>query len=185
VNVERRCPSTTYFEEIGLTRRCSEPGTARPFLGGPAPFANRVLGADGNLHGTTSTEGTDNAGTVFKISPAGILATIYNFCILSNCADGLTPDGALVKTSDGNFYGTTTRGGVYGLGSIFQNYSWGYVDDALQSLCSGIPSKCPDGSFVYAGLLQSTNGNFYGVANSVAILPAISVTAAEQPSLYP
>ena len=37
-DVERRCPSTTYFEDIGLTRRCSEPGTARPFLGGRCPF---------------------------------------------------------------------------------------------------------------------------------------------------
>jgi uncharacterized repeat protein (TIGR03803 family) len=182
--VERRCPSTTYFEEIGLTRRSSEPGTARPFLGGRCPFANLVLGADGNLHGTTSTGGTDNAGTAFKISPAGILATIYNFCILSNCADGLTPDGALVKTSDGNFYGTTTRGGVYGLGSIFKTTPGGTLT-TLYSFCAQRYPKCPDGSFVYAGLLQATNGNFYGVANSVAILPAISVTAAEQPSLYP
>jgi hypothetical protein len=38
VDVERRCPSTTYFEEIGLTRRRSEPGTARPFLEGRCPF---------------------------------------------------------------------------------------------------------------------------------------------------
>jgi hypothetical protein len=29
LDVERPCPSTTYFEEIGLTRRCSEPLPAR------------------------------------------------------------------------------------------------------------------------------------------------------------
>jgi uncharacterized repeat protein (TIGR03803 family) len=86
---ERPCPSTTYFEEIGLTRRCSEPGRRDRSSGGAAPFANLVLGADGNLHGTKSTEGSDDAGTVFKISPAGTLATIYNYFILSHCADGL------------------------------------------------------------------------------------------------
>ena len=133
-------------------------GAAVP-RGGAAPFANLVLGADRNLHGTTSTEGTDNAGTVFKISPAGILATIYNFCILSNCADGLTPDGALVKTSDGNFHGTTTRGGVYGLGSIFKTTpggtlttlcslcAQGYPLSALMGLsCMQVYSKLPTGT---------------------------------------
>jgi uncharacterized repeat protein (TIGR03803 family) len=151
--------------------------TLHSFAGSPsdgaAPFANLVLGTEGNFYGTTSLGGTDEAGTVFRITPAGALATIYNFCILSNCADGQTPDGELSRTSDGNFYGTTTRGGAYGSGSIFKIAGGGMLT-TLYSFCAQGYPDCPDGSFVYAGLLQATNGSFYGVTNLGGYLPCNS-----------
>ena len=54
--------------------------------------------ADGNFFGTTDTGGTGanctynpGCGTVFKITPAGNLTTLYNFCSQPNCADGFEP----------------------------------------------------------------------------------------------
>jgi uncharacterized repeat protein (TIGR03803 family) len=78
-----------------------------------------VQGKDGNLYGTTALGGTygtrtNRAGTVFRVTPAGDLTTLYNFCALSNCDDGSAPNG-LVLGIDGNFYGTTYCGGVSGL----------------------------------------------------------------------
>ena len=58
------------------------------------------------LYGTTITY-----GTVYKITTAGALTTLYNFCSLSGCADGFYPYAGLIQASDGNFYGTTSQGG--------------------------------------------------------------------------
>jgi uncharacterized repeat protein (TIGR03803 family) len=143
--------------------------TVHSFAGSPndgaSPFANLVLGRGGNLYGTTSLGGAGNAGTVFKITPAGNLTTIYSFCNLSNCADGLTPDGGLARTSDGSFYGTTSGGGAYGLGSIFKTTRDGSLTTLYSFCATGYP-HCSDGYFAYAGLLQATSGTFYGVTNS-------------------
>jgi uncharacterized repeat protein (TIGR03803 family) len=128
---------------------------------GAAPYAGVVLGNDGRLYGTTSAGGAGNYGTIFKITPAGVLATIYNFCSQGNCADGGQPEAGLALGTDGNFYGTAVRGGLYQVGSIFKITPGGALT-TLYSFCSSGYPACPDGSFVYAGLIQATNGNLYG-----------------------
>jgi uncharacterized repeat protein (TIGR03803 family) len=47
-----------------------------------------VEGSDGNFYGTTTEFGAGNSGTVFKMTPAGILTTLYSFCSKAGCADG-------------------------------------------------------------------------------------------------
>jgi uncharacterized repeat protein (TIGR03803 family) len=81
-------------------------------------FMSFVQGTDGNLYGTTSGGGTDNNGSVFKITPAGRLTTLYSFCYGSGCT--YDPYGSLVQDADGNFYGTTLAGGVYSCGTVFK-----------------------------------------------------------------
>ena len=87
---------------------------------GVDPQASLVQGRDGNFYGTTPEEGSGGAGTVFKITRAGKLTTIYNFCSLANCADGSAPGSALVLAPDGTFYGTTSLGGASQAGTIFK-----------------------------------------------------------------
>ena len=48
------------------------------------------------------------AGVVFKITASGKLSVVYNF----DGTHGDGPVGPLVQGSDGNFYGTTSRGGT-------------------------------------------------------------------------
>jgi uncharacterized repeat protein (TIGR03803 family) len=143
--------------------------TLHSFAGSPndgaEPFANLVFDTAGSLYGTTSIGGTNNAGTVFRITPAGVLTTLHSFCALSNCVDGQMPEGGLVRTSDRNFYGTTTIGGAYNAGSLFKITPGGTLT-TLYSFCAQGYPHCPDGDFVYAGLLQATNGSFYGVTSS-------------------
>ncbi len=125
------------------------------------PNAALVQGMDGNLYGTTSNGGLNNGGTVFQVTPAGTLATLYNFCSLSNCADGQGPKAGLIQGSDGNFYGTTYMGGSNGSGVIFKITSGG----ALTTLYSFCPSSnCSGGADPNAGLVQGADGNFYGTA---------------------
>jgi uncharacterized repeat protein (TIGR03803 family) len=82
---------------------------------GNYPEAGLVLGTDGNFYGTTSGGGANGYGTVFKITPAGMLATLYSF----NGTDVGNPEAGLVLGTDGNFFGTTTNGGTGSFGTVF------------------------------------------------------------------
>ncbi|HEY1676066.1 MAG TPA: choice-of-anchor tandem repeat GloVer-containing protein [Candidatus Sulfotelmatobacter sp.] len=115
-----------------------------------------IQGRDGNLYGTTLGGGSNGGGTVFKITPGGVLQTIYSFCSQTNCADGNGPYAGLVQGSDGNFYGTTYYGGVSGVfGTVFEITPSG----ALTTLHS---FDLSDGAGPDSGLVQSANGDFYG-----------------------
>jgi uncharacterized repeat protein (TIGR03803 family) len=123
---------------------------------GRNPGAALVQASDGNFYGTTNGGGANNncqygCGTVFEITPEGELTTLHSF----NGTDGQPPYAGLVQASDGNFYGTTARGGLYGLGSLFKMTPAG----ALTTLYSfsGADGNKPD-----AALLQATDGSFYG-----------------------
>jgi uncharacterized repeat protein (TIGR03803 family) len=65
---------------------------------------NLVQGTDGNFYGTTYFGGANGFGTVFKITPGGMLTTLHNF---DGTNGSRNPGGALVQATDGNFYGTT------------------------------------------------------------------------------
>ena len=129
------------------------------------PYTGLVQATNGDFYGTTASGGYLNLyGTVFKITPAGTLTTLYDFCAQSSyCADGDNPYGALVQATNGDFYGTTVGGGVddhyTGSGTIFEITSAGTLT-TLYRFCS--QSHCPDGSYPYAGLVRASNGDFYG-----------------------
>ena len=59
----------------------------------------------GNFYGITTAGGTSDHGTVYQLSPDGVLTTLYSF---TGGGDGGSPFGGLVQGSDGNYYGTTS-----------------------------------------------------------------------------
>ena len=122
---------------------------------GAYPEAALVQGIDSNFYGTTSGGGTNNAGTVFKITPAGALTPLWQFCSLPDCTDGAYPYAALFQAADGNFYGTTEYGGTNDDGTIFEITPAGVLTTLYQF--SG-----PDGENPGASVVQGTDGNFYG-----------------------
>ena len=133
---------------------------------GANPEAALVQASKGDFYGTTYNGGANGfaneiAGTVFKITPSGTFATLYNFCSLSGCTDGSGPSAALVEGTDGNFYGTTAEGGSYGDGTVFKITPDGALT-TLYSFCS--QANCTDGEHPFAALVQGTDGNFYGTA---------------------
>jgi|HubBroStandDraft_6_1064221.scaffolds.fasta_scaffold100857_1 uncharacterized repeat protein (TIGR03803 family) len=136
---------------------CSQSGCTD----GENPYAALVQGIDGNLYGTTLGGGSSKGfGTVFKITPSGTLTTLHRFCTQSSCPDGKFPQTGLVQASNGNFYGTTISGGASGGGTIFEITPTGKLT-TLYYVCS--QSGCPDGNYLYAGLIQATDGNLYGI----------------------
>ncbi len=137
------------------------------FVDGSEPEAGLILGTDGNFYGTTEFGGTggcyqNGCGTAFKITASGTLTTLYRFCSdyqNGECLDGQFPRAPLVEGSDGNFYGTTEVGGSGDSdGTVFQLTPGG----TLTTLHSFDYS---DGALPLAGLVQDTNGIFYGTTS--------------------
>lgn len=149
---------------------------------GKYPQAAPVLGNDGNFYGTATEGGANGGGVFFKMTPAGQLTTIYNFCSTATCADGAYPM-QLVLGTDGNFYGVTLYGGnngggiLSGAGTLFKITPAGNLT-TLYSFCS--QANCMDGANPFATLVQGTDGNFYGSTqyggtNASACIPGIEL----------
>jgi uncharacterized repeat protein (TIGR03803 family) len=128
---------------------------------GSAPSA-LIQASDGNFYGTTSGAhgGGPYNGTVFKITPDGVLTTLYSFSF----TDGAVPQAALIQAADREFYGTTSQGGpnqfcMYGCGTVFKITASGALT-TLYNFCS--QANCSDGGSPQAALVQAHSGNFYG-----------------------
>ncbi len=131
---------------------------------GEGPVSSLVQGFNGNLYGTTYEGGANDYGTVFEITPAGTLTTIHTFCTQANCSDGNRPQGGLVSDTNGNLYGTTSAGGGPNyFGTAFRITPKGTLT-TLHTFCT-TQSFCVDGGCPYAGLVQGTDGNFYGTTS--------------------
>jgi uncharacterized repeat protein (TIGR03803 family) len=118
----------------------------------------------GDFYGTTEYGGAYNAGTVFQITPSGKLTTLYSFCAQKNCPDGQYPASGLLQGSNGNFYGTTKRGGAHHSGgTIFEITQRGTLT-TLYSFCA--QTGCMDGEVPYGGLVEDSNGDLYGTTIS-------------------
>ena len=86
----------------------------------PGPLCSLTMDAAGNLYGTTFGDGAYGFGSVFKLTPTGegwIYTDLHDF---TGGNDGRYPAGSVVFDQAGNFYGTTTGGGAYGYGVVWE-----------------------------------------------------------------
>jgi len=83
------------------------------------------------------------------------LTTLHSFS--GSPGEAANPVAGLVQGSGGNFYGTTPSGGEHFQGTVFNIDPTGSLT-TLHSF-SGSPS---DGALPFAGLVQGSDGNFYG-----------------------
>jgi uncharacterized repeat protein (TIGR03803 family) len=125
---------------------------------GGHPIAGLIQGQDGNFYGTTSFGGTNIGGTAFQVMTNGALTTLVSFNVSGN--GGNSPYAGLVQANDGSLYGTTELGGTNGYGTIFKLTTNG----TFTSLYSFTGTN--DGANPYAGLVQGSDGNFYGTTSS-------------------
>jgi uncharacterized repeat protein (TIGR03803 family) len=129
-----------------------------------------IQGADGNFYGTTAEAGNYGGGTVFKVTPQGVL-TSYSLCTQTACNIGGWPDAPLVQASNGDFYGTAASGGTIGTTQVCgQTSTTGYggifeltPDGTLTGLYTLQAST--DGATPRAALIQATDGNLYGTTS--------------------
>lgn len=119
---------------------------------GGTPVGTLLQGADGDFYGATSNGGAIGP-TIFRITAAGKLTTLYQF----NTTDSLPSGTGLSLGSDGNFYGsfgTTVTGGP-GPVTFFRLNSEGTLTP-LYTFESAVSAST---------LVLSTDGNFYGTTH--------------------
>jgi|ERR1039458_5427366 uncharacterized repeat protein (TIGR03803 family) len=118
---------------------------------GQYPQGPVILDSAGNLYGAVQDGAA--GGSVFKIDSTGNFAVLYTF---KGVPDGSTPSGALVQDRVGNLYGTTYLGGAFGLGTIFQLDKHGR-ETVLHSFAGG-----RDGANPLGGVIRDSSGDLYG-----------------------
>ena len=165
---------TYYYNGCGVIFRMTPAGVYQPIYtfcqtspctDGSLPAGSLVQASDGNFYGTTSQGGDTTGscqnygcGTVFKITPEGVLTTLYTFCEQDLCPDGYRPFAGLAIGPDGNLYGTTSGGGSQFQGTVFRITPGG-------SLTTLHGFSGTDGNDPAATLLLASDGNFYGTTS--------------------
>lgn len=126
------------------------------------PSSALIVGEDGSMYGTTAwATKDDHNGTIFRMTMAGILETVYRFTGVrdSGESDGGRADGPLIRTSDGSLYGVTQFGGAGQSGTVFRITS----DNTFVTVYSFTGQE--DGGQPKDGLIKGSDGNLYGVTS--------------------
>jgi uncharacterized repeat protein (TIGR03803 family) len=148
---------------VRFSHRFGDPGNP-PMSGGldgTNPLAALVEGSDGNLYGTTQLGGSFGLGTIFRMAPNGAVTILHPF---AGGQDGAYPYAALIQASDGNFYGTTSQGGICDCGTLFRMTPAGDIT-LLHAFNGGT-----DGAYPVAALTQGSDGDFYGTTSQGGLL---------------
>ena len=130
---------------------------------GASPNAALVMDSAGNLYGTTFGGGGTycslGCGTVFKLSPSRKETILYRFGNTNN--DGVWPSASLFMDSAGDLYGTTSKGGANGDGTIFE-----LSPSGSETILYSFTGVNGDGANPVAGLIMDSEGNFYGTTSN-------------------
>jgi uncharacterized repeat protein (TIGR03803 family) len=131
--------------------RALEPQTLLNFELSPGTVtASLVQGPDGNFYGTTAQGGPRGSGTVFRVTPAGVLTTLVS--------DQANPAAGLIVGNDGLLYGMTSAGGgLGGFGAVFRMTTNGAL--TTFAVLDGVNGGNPQ-----SGLVLARDGNFYGTS---------------------
>jgi uncharacterized repeat protein (TIGR03803 family) len=117
---------------------------------GGDPEGGVVLGFDGNLWGTTLNGGKDAAGTVFNVTPEGVLKLVYSF---TNGNDDSAPTFSVLQGQDGNMYGVSEAQYETQYGSFFKLTTRGVMTPHPFDYTNGAAPNLP---------VLGTDGNYYG-----------------------
>jgi len=122
------------------------------YTNGSYAYGSLVQAADGKLYGMTNYGGTNGRGVIFSLDPT---TNIYGKLKDFDGTNGGSPQGSLVITADGKFYGMAA-GGSNNFGVIF------YFDPGTATYTK---VKEFDNRSLN-GIMRASNGKLYGMTNN-------------------
>jgi len=134
-------------------------------------FSALIEASDGNFYGSSALGGKNEYGFVYKVNrTTGRITHLHDF----DFTDGATPRGSLIQGSDGDLYGTTEAGGANRSDYCYsgQFYQKGGCGTAFKVSLTGAFTKLHDfytaadgyQAATSTGVVQASDGNFYGMA---------------------
>lgn len=152
---------------------------------GSYPLFGMTLGPDGKMYGTTSRGGSEgscanNCGTIFSLTTAGTLTTLYNF--VASTSEAWYPESNLMLDTNGLFYGTTN--GSQQNGEAFYSFNMGFKAFASLVSTAGKESaligilgqKFTKASIVEFGGVKAVTVSLAGTTYLSATVPAGALT---------
>jgi len=123
---------------------------------GYGPQPGLVQGKDGALYGAAYLTAT--GGAIFRITLAGKISYIHTF---TATVDNSCPNGGLTLGSNGDLYGTTPgscAGDAFEYGTVYE-----LTDTGTFTPLHAFSGPAGDGDNPIGGMIQATDGNFYGL----------------------
>lgn len=131
---------------------------------GAEPIGGLVFDSQGNLYGTTLVGGDNGNGTVYALQrPSSVKGgerwtegVIYRF---AGGNDAINPGAGVSVDAKGNLYGTTSFGGVNGVGAVYMLTRSGsqWTESVLYNF-----QGLDDGENPIGGVILDSAGNLYG-----------------------
>lgn len=125
------------------------------------PQSGVMLASDGYLYGTAREGGEFGMGTIYRIrTDGGEFGVVHTFGLQTR--DGTIPLGGVTETLDGLLVGSTSRGGVANLGTLYRLAKDGSAFTVIRRF-AGAPT---DGAEPTEDLVQASDGFVYGLTFS-------------------
>jgi uncharacterized repeat protein (TIGR03803 family) len=148
---------------------------------GILPMAPLVYHGNGNFYGTAVSGGRNGLGTVYQLTPGGVLTTVTSFSGRSGSGPGAAPIAELTLGGDGALYGTTSGGGANGFGLAFKVTTEGAYTNLVDFTgVSGAAKGAVPGALVlhadglFYGTTQAGGGHGFGTVFSMTAAGAVT-----------
>lgn len=127
---------------------------------GQQPARGLLRAGDGNFYGVTRLGGAKRRGTVYRITPSGVITTLVEFTDTTGPYLGAYPGATLILGPGGKIWGGTEKGGTGyqgGVGTLFSmDLDGGNFVTHVNFGSVAIPGRAPN------ALIHASDGNIYG-----------------------
>jgi uncharacterized repeat protein (TIGR03803 family) len=132
---------------------------------GPYLEGGLIMDAAGDLFGTTNQGGANHDGIVFEIVKSGSSYSSAPTTLASfNSTNGAYPMGNLIMDAAGDLFGTTSSGGTYGDGTVFEIVKSGSSYSSTPTVLASFNST--DGKLPASGLIMDAAGDLFGTTEN-------------------